>query len=241
MFNHATRSTEKVTMNHHNNSQQQKPAKTSSKAMGKAKQLTHAKAMGEEAYRAGLALIPVCDEAFCSFLFDPERGADVRCGGASVVALLDAWRGAWLGAQAQAREADNEPLFSAADLIHSYTRADAIEDGMLVDVSGAARDAGFLIPVAVTRSVWFDCIEWDESDSERTGQWEVQALRLERMLRIAAAVARQRRENSSAPRPFHIIRTPRTGPTTRTASLVLRISGGDEWEPVITITHENED
>lgn len=228
-------------MNQHDNSQQLKPAKTSSKAMGKAKQLTHAKTLGEAAYREGLALIPVCDETFRSFLFDPERGADVRCAGASVVGLLDAWRGAWLDAQAQAREADNEPLFSAADLIHSYSRADAIEDGVLIDVSAAARAVGFVIPVAVTRSVWFDCIEWEECDTARTGQQDAQALRLERMLRVAAATARRRQENSSAPRPFQIDRTARTGPMTRTASLVLRISGGDEWEPVITITHPNED
>ena len=35
-----------------------------------------------------------------------------------------------------------------------YTRAQAIEDGILVDVSETAREAGFKIPVAVTRSVW---------------------------------------------------------------------------------------
>ena len=35
-----------------------------------------------------------------------------------------------------------------------YTRAQAIEDGILVDVSKTAREAGFKIPVAVTRSVW---------------------------------------------------------------------------------------
>ena len=34
-----------------------------------------------------------------------------------------------------------------------YTRAQAIEDGFLVDVSETAREAGFRIPVAVTRSV----------------------------------------------------------------------------------------
>ena len=35
-----------------------------------------------------------------------------------------------------------------------YTRAQAIEDGILVDVSDTAREAGFNIPVAVTRAVW---------------------------------------------------------------------------------------
>ena len=38
--------------------------------------------------------------------------------------------------------------------ISTYTRAQAIEDGFLVDVSETAREAGFTIPVALTRGVW---------------------------------------------------------------------------------------
>ena len=38
--------------------------------------------------------------------------------------------------------------------ISTYTRAQAIEDGILVDVSDTACEAGFTIPVAVTRTVW---------------------------------------------------------------------------------------
>ena len=39
-------------------------------------------------------------------------------------------------------------------VISVYTRAQAIEDGILVDVSETAREAGFRIPVAITRAVW---------------------------------------------------------------------------------------
>ena len=39
-------------------------------------------------------------------------------------------------------------------VLSAYTRAQAIEDGFLVDVSETAREAGFTIPVAVTRSAW---------------------------------------------------------------------------------------
>ncbi len=38
-----------------------------------------------------------------------------------------------------------------APVISVYTRAQAIEDGVLVDVSETAREAGFRIPVAVNR------------------------------------------------------------------------------------------
>ena len=46
----------------------------------------------------------------------------------------------------------NAPAFGP--VIFAYTRAQAIEDGILVDVSETAREAGFNIPVALTRTVW---------------------------------------------------------------------------------------
>ncbi len=41
-------------------------------------------------------------------------------------------------------------LVSEDDVISRYTRAQAIEDGVLVDVSELAREAGFRFPVAMT-------------------------------------------------------------------------------------------
>ena len=38
--------------------------------------------------------------------------------------------------------------------IYVYTRAQAIEDGELIDVSKTAKQTGFKLPVAVTRAVW---------------------------------------------------------------------------------------
>jgi len=42
------------------------------------------------------------------------------------------------------------------EIISLDTRADAIADGFLVDVSDMAKEAGFKWPVAVTRAVWDD-------------------------------------------------------------------------------------
>jgi len=39
-------------------------------------------------------------------------------------------------------------------LISSYTRAQAIEDGALVDVSDMAKEAGFKYPVFITANLW---------------------------------------------------------------------------------------
>ena len=50
-------------------------------------------------------------------------------------------------------------MFDSSDLIHSYTRAQAIEDGVLVDVSDVAKEAGFKLPVAITRAAWARYVE----------------------------------------------------------------------------------
>src|SRR3954469_7118260 len=49
-------------------------------------------------------------------------------------------------------------MFSPDDFIHRYTRADALRDGVLIDVSATAREAGFRWPVALTRAAWERCV-----------------------------------------------------------------------------------
>jgi hypothetical protein len=50
-------------------------------------------------------------------------------------------------------------MFTEADVVHSYSRAEALEDGQLVDVTDNARRAGIKMPVAVTAAVYGLCIE----------------------------------------------------------------------------------
>jgi hypothetical protein len=45
-------------------------------------------------------------------------------------------------------------MFENANLIHRYTRAEAIADGVLIGVSAVARGAGIRYPVALTRAAW---------------------------------------------------------------------------------------
>jgi hypothetical protein len=49
-------------------------------------------------------------------------------------------------------------MFEDAELIHRYTRAQAIADGVLIDVSETAREAGFKFPVALTAAAWERCV-----------------------------------------------------------------------------------
>jgi hypothetical protein len=44
------------------------------------------------------------------------------------------------------------------DVIHRYTRQEAIADGILIDVTDTAKEAGFSYPVALTTAVWADYV-----------------------------------------------------------------------------------
>lgn len=52
-----------------------------------------------------------------------------------------------------------ESIFDDLPIIDAYTREDAIEDGVLVDVTKRAREAGYTVPVALTSAVHDDVTE----------------------------------------------------------------------------------
>ena len=69
---------------------------------------------------------------------------------------------------------DNESPFG--DLIYSYTRAQAIADGVQVDVSKAAAEAGIRFPVFLTRTVFdaYVAVSPDVSGQAEAGRlWDV--------------------------------------------------------------------
>ncbi len=88
-------------------------------------------------------------------------------------------------------------LFQASDVIHTHTRAQLIEDGDLIDVSETAREAGFTVPVAITRAAWADCVEWTAETDKRKATIQDEAGRLwdvVYMARLAARVRGDQRE-----------------------------------------------
>lgn len=57
-------------------------------------------------------------------------------------------------------------MFTEEDLIHAYTRKQAIEDRVLMDVTEAAKKAGFKYPVAITQeAAWAASIIEPERDA----------------------------------------------------------------------------
>lgn len=125
--------------------------------------------------------------------------------------------------------------FAGAEVISTYTRAQAIEDGELVDVTETAREAGFRIPVAVARGAWADCVAWTDADNRRKGTVQDEAGRLWDVLWKAFLVARRAPGRNRV--RFQVYRVPVAGRgrKPRLTELVLHIGPGDCAEPVITI------
>lgn len=123
--------------------------------------------------------------------------------------------------------------------ISIYTRRQALDDGVLVDVSELAKEAGFRFPVALTRAAWGDCVEWSEADSKRQ-TYQNEAGRLWDVLWMASVAARR---NSGSELRFQLYRVPRggRGVRPRLVTLVMLCGPGDEGEPVITIMLPGED
>lgn len=131
-------------------------------------------------------------------------------------------------------------MFSESDLIHSYTRANAIADGVLVDVTTVAREAGFNFPVALTRAAWEKCVAWTDDDNDRKDTAQDEAGRLWDVLFLAA---RYCKGAASSRIYFSVYAVPRDGKGTRPLNTPLTaVCGpGDKAEPVITIMLPGED
>ena len=127
-------------------------------------------------------------------------------------------------------------LIDGGVLIYAYTRAQALDDGTLVDVTDLARDAGFKIPVALTAKVWADCVAWDQArevaPQDETGRlWDV--LTMARMaVRSQINVHRAR---------FSVLRVASGHLRSSRTRLDVLIGSGDQGEPVITIMQPEED
>lgn len=110
--------------------------------------------------------------------------------------------------------------------IHVYTRAQALLDGVLIDVSDTARDAGFRLPVAMTAAAWADAVAWSDADTVRQVPQD-EGGRLWDVL-FMAYLAAKRVANASTTVGFDVLRGPRGGRAVkpRVVKLNMTITGG---------------
>jgi hypothetical protein len=120
-------------------------------------------------------------------------------------------------------------------VISRYTRADAIEDGVLVDVTVMAKEAGIKLPTALTREVWEAYVALSPAataacNDEPGRQWDILW-----MFRCAAA----RRGHTSELRFELYVVTTDVKPSLVTLKAIC--SPGDDASPVITILLPEQD
>jgi hypothetical protein len=73
-------------------------------------------------------------------------------------------------------EETSKGFWDDAEVIYAYTRAQAIEDGVLIDVTETAKEAGVKFPVAMTSAVWGKYVEVPEGvnhQDERGRLWDI--------------------------------------------------------------------
>ena len=123
------------------------------------------------------------------------------------------------------------------DIISCYTRAQAIEDGELVDVSDVAKEAGFCFPVALTRGVWSKCVEVPDDapgQDEQGRLWDV-------LWMLRCRIARMKRTGDPTDRVRFRLYVRRNESATELVQLWSACGPGDVGEPVITVMLPGED
>ena len=127
-------------------------------------------------------------------------------------------------------------IFDGEEVISVYTRAQAIADGVLVDVTPMANEAGFRTPVALTSAVWSNCVRVPDGvrgQDEDGRLWDV--LWMCRLL-----ISRAREQSDEILFKVHVRNNNRRG-VPPMVSLKAVIGPGDAGEAVITIMMEDED
>ena len=123
-------------------------------------------------------------------------------------------------------------MLQNAELIHSYTREQAIDDGVLVDLTHLARQAGITCPVAITARGYGETIALPErcpAGQDVTGRsWDVVWM-LSRAMRQAGG-------SDTLSYVVSVQNNPR-----RLYRLKAVIGPGDRGERVITIMVPDED
>lgn len=125
-------------------------------------------------------------------------------------------------------------MFTKDDLIHSYTRAQAIEDGFLVDVTSTASEAGIKYPVALTRAVWCQYVEVPagvEGQDEAGRLWDV-------LFMLTVAIRRSRPGNDTLHYELYVRNDNRKPELVRLKAVC---GPSDDGSPCITVMTDTED
>lgn len=126
------------------------------------------------------------------------------------------------------------------NVIFAYGRTQAIEDGVLIDVTKTAQEAGFTIPVALTDTVWNEFIEWTDEDTKQQTFQDTEGRLWDVLSMLRFAIAKNRNTDCIFYRLYVV---PRDGKSRKAKPTQLKalIGAGDNGKSVITIMLSNED
>ncbi|MCX4030165.1 hypothetical protein H0A36_17480 [Endozoicomonas sp. SM1973] len=119
----------------------------------------------------------------------------------------------------------------------AYTRRQAIEDGVLIDVTKAAAEVGFKFPVALTRACYEDSVGWTQFDTNRHG-YQDEAGRLWDVLNMLYfAISSSKGDSQQLLFQFYRVNRTKRCRVNDAEIVTLKsvVTPGDLGEPVITI------
>jgi hypothetical protein len=134
-----------------------------------------------------------------------------------------------------ANEEIKEGPWAGFTLIHSYTRKQAIDDGVLVDVTELAKASGFVVPVAMTAAVFADVEHWADMVT-RAGAKTTSNDLVKVVLRFTFQAIRKVVGTDTDRVPL-----PLTQFVGRPQSAIAVIGPGDNAEPVVTLLYPGEE
>ncbi|HGO6074588.1 TPA: DUF6573 family protein [Burkholderia cepacia] len=126
--------------------------------------------------------------------------------------------------------------FDGRHAVSKYKRAQALEDGVLVEVPlEIAELSAFKWPIALTAGAWAACVDWpadDKTDNEPDRVFEVLK---------DAWMAVRRMDRASASAHFSTTRRIPRQALPSDVPLTVYVGPGDDGEPVITIALRSEE
>ena len=130
---------------------------------------------------------------------------------------------------------NNNP-FEGVPIIYSYTRKQAIEDGVLVDLTEWATPIGFLIPVACTAAVWHRCLEAQKNSTD-LGQCTL----LRAYVLLITLYRHISKHAGAMDQLMFDLNYYNTAGKKETIKLKAHCGPGDQGEPVLTLLLPHED
>lgn len=125
-------------------------------------------------------------------------------------------------------------MFNESDVISKYTRAEAIEDNVLIDISKIASEAGFKYPVAITQGIYSVLNNLEIMGQDYSG-------RAFDMFTILKLSIKKQSGDTIFFAPVFAKKAKNGRPVIRPVKMWSRCHGDDKGKPCITIMMPDED